>query len=166
MAKRRDEKEKPTVGGGLTQRLKAIDACEAILAAWANSGGGEPYGLPSNRALAAAKWVDWFMEPPSAPSETPRATERGLIEPYVVRVTHCLRMYLAMPIAEQREVQAATEDGIHWRADPMPYFRVIIRNTLEWQDMSPDERREHKSSLAAAILGIARRPEREIGTPP
>lgn len=105
-------------------------ACIRILQHHRNSGGRWPQVFPSLAIGEAADWWLELLEPASdiwdRPKQVSGPSGDRWVYPYVERVTHCLRRFLRAPDQYQREIIAAAEEGIGWRGDSQPLFRMVI----------------------------------------
>lgn len=127
------------------QRRCAIERCSEVLALWR---GSPPFGLELVPALAAAKWLDWFLEGPNYPSERPqKASFGGLIDPYETRVTRCLAKYLQLAHDDQRYIHQAAVDGIRWRGEDLDFFRLVGAEKMGYRQLSELEAAKYRESV-------------------
>jgi hypothetical protein len=77
------------------------------------------------------------------------------------------KKYLSLPEHDRRYIDAAREDGIHWRGEDIDFFHKLVEKTMLWRDMSEEEKATLKAEAIRKAHNFVRpampRPEKPSG---
>lgn len=109
-------------------------------------------GAPNTPQCTAAWLVDYVFEPKD-PNESVQHVRADIkATPYRDRVAYLVRKFLALSESERGYVLAARHDGVYWRGDDPHEFVRIVRETLRYKALSPED----KAAYRAAAVGQLR----------